>query len=256
MPWLCVVVHDVAPSTWTSCRRIVDLLAEIGEFPITLLAVPRYHGDERDAAFESWLVQRAAHGDDIALHGYTHLDNGTPHGWVDHVRRQHYTRGEGEFWDLPAAEAARRLAAGVLWLRSMGLSPSGFVAPAWLLGEGAWRALRRMPFRYTCTLRRFYLLPELVNIGCRGQVYSTATPTRRALSVLWNRALLDTQRRAPVVRLELHPNDASHARVQRSWQQAARLQLQGRQPCTLRALGDALRSDGLARTTAPTSPSP
>jgi predicted deacetylase len=249
---LCVVVHDVAPATWARCRLLVDLLTEIGEFPLTLLAVPRYHGDARDRRFESWLVQRAARGDEIALHGYTHQDDGIPHGWIDALRRRRYTRGEGEFWALGADEARRRLMAGAHWLQSLGLPPTGFVAPAWLLGEGAWRALQHMPFGYTCTLRRFWLLPELLSLACRGQVYSTATPARRVLSVLWNETLLDAQRRAAVVRLELHPDDANHARVRRSWQRAAQLQLPTRRPCTLRGLAEILRDDPL-RTAAPAS---
>jgi len=245
MQLLCVVVHDVAPSTWPACRLIVDLLDEIGEFPVTLLAVPRYHGDKRNRAFESWLLQRAARGDEVALHGYTHVDDGVPRGWVDTLRRRHYTRGEGEFWALPADEAERRLAAGAAWLQSLGLRPTGFIAPAWLLGEGAWQALQRVPFGYTCTLRRFYLLPELLSLACRSQVYSAETPTRRALSVLWNDTLVDAQRRAPVVRLELHPDDARHPRIRRSWLRAANLQLRTRHACTLRALADTLRADPL-----------
>ena len=241
---LCVVLHDVAPATWPACVRVLDALQRIGDFPVTLLAVPRYHGEARDAAFERWLCERAARGDEVALHGYTHLDERRPRNPLDWLRRRCYTRGEAEFWDLPFDEAARRLDAGVQWLRSLGLPPAGFVAPAWLLGPEGWRALRGQPFDYTCTLRRFYLLPERHALACRGQVYSTASAWRRGASLLWNAALARLQRRRPVVRLELHPGDAQHPRLQRSWQRLAREQARSRQACTLQQLARELRAQG------------
>src|ERR1700704_6068245 len=141
MKALCIVVHDVAPGTWSATRRLLDAIAEVDTFPVTLLAVPRYHGEDRDPAFERWLVERASAGDEIALHGYRHLDDGEPRGWIDRQLRHTYTRGEGEFLALPFDEAMRRIDAGLAWLRELGVQPSGFVAPAWLLGPEAWRAL-------------------------------------------------------------------------------------------------------------------
>lgn len=240
---LCVVLHDVAPATWPACQRLLTALAGIGEFPVTLLAVPRYHGGARDPAFEHWLCQRAAHGDEVALHGYTHLDERPPRGWIDGLRRRHYTRGEGEFSDLPFDEASHRLHAGTGWLRSIGIEPAGFVAPAWLLGAEAWRALRRQAFEYTCTLRHVYLMPEARGVVCQSQVYSTSAAWRRGMSVVWNESLALLQRRQPIVRLELHPADADHPAVRRSWQRLALDQARSRRACTLRTLMRELRTE-------------
>lgn len=251
---LCVVVHDVAPATQAACERTLAALREIGEIPVTLLAVPRYHGSGRDPAFERWLVGRAAAGDEVALHGYTHRDDaGDTTGALDYARRRIYTRGEGEFWNLDEGEATRRLDAGRAWLAALGLPPAGFVAPAWLLGAPAWAALRRQSFDYTCTLRRFHLLPGSASVDCQAQVYSHSTAWRRAMSLLWNATLARLQSGHAVVRLELHPGDVDHPALRRSWQRLATRQLASRRACTLRELSGWLRADALRTAPAPIS---
>lgn len=230
---LCIVVHDVAPPTWPQCERLLGQIEALGDFPVTLLAVPRYHHVPPDPAFERWLCERAARGDEIALHGYTHVDDGVPRDTLDRLRRQVYTRGEGEFWALPFEVAAFRLRSGVRWLESLGIAPRGFVPPAWLMGEQAWRALRLEDFDYVCTLRHIHLLREGTRIACQAQTWSSETPWRRALSTAWNAALAQAQRPQPLARLELHPGDAMHASLRASWQRLARMQLRTRQPCTL-----------------------
>jgi predicted deacetylase len=239
---LCIVVHDVAPSTWSNCRRLLDGLAALDHFAVTLLAVPRYHGEQPSAAFESWLCERAALGDEIALHGYSHLDEGMPRTGRDLLRRRVYTRGEGEFVDLPFDEATLRLQAGREWLGRLGLEPEGFVAPAWLLGAQAWRALRCQPFAYTCTLRRIHLLPQRRSVVCQSQVYSSASAWRRGLSVLWNASLARAQAVAPLVRLELHPSDEEHAAIRNAWRRLAARQLDTRRVCTLKQVAAELRT--------------
>ena len=80
-PTLCVVLHDVAPATLPACDRMLRAIEEVSyDVPLTLLAVPRYHCDPPSAFFGDWLRGRSARGDEIALHGYTHLDDGVPHG--------------------------------------------------------------------------------------------------------------------------------------------------------------------------------
>lgn len=229
---ICVVLHDVAPPTWRATETLLARLAETGVFRVTLLAVPRYHGSPRDAGFERWLVSRAARGDEVALHGYTHLDEGRPRGPIDRLRRTVYTRGEGEFSDLDFDSATRRLREGMAWLNELDLQPAGFVAPAWLLGSEAWRALRLQPFLYTCTLRRIVPLAHPGSLVCQAQVYSTSTSLRRGLSVLWNESLAWWQRNQDTVRLELHPTDAVGS-VARSWERLARRGAATRQVLTL-----------------------
>ena len=94
------------------------------------------------------------------MHGCTHRDDGTPEGWLDGLRRSRYTRGEGEFWSLSRREALARIDVGIEWFTKNGWPLSGFVAPAWLLGPGARKALVERPFEYTSTLRELVHLAD------------------------------------------------------------------------------------------------
>ena len=116
----------------------------------------------RPPASTAGSATRARAGDELSLHGWTHRDDGRPAGWLDGLRRSHYTRGEGEFWSLTQDEAAARIAAGRAWFDANGWTAHGFVAPAWLLGPGAWAALRAASpgFAYTSTLRHIHRLPR------------------------------------------------------------------------------------------------
>jgi len=110
------------------------------------------------------------------------------------------------------------------------------VAPAWLLSEGTWQALRESPFEYTCTLRQIHFLARGEVIVAQSQAYSTRSAWRRATSVGWNRLLARVQWRQACVRLELHPPDAEHDAVRCCWQRLLRRQLRTREPVTLSAL--------------------
>ena len=236
-PCVSVVVHDVAPSLWPACMRLLHAIEQIGTVPLSLLAVPRYHGQVRDSMFEHWLATREALGDEIVLHGYTHRDEGTPSGPHDRWRRTIYTRGEGEFSDLCKDDALQRLKMGMGWLADIGIVPDGFVAPAWLASDGTWDALHHTSLRYSCTLNRLVLLQRAQAAFCQAQVWSDQTIWRRRVSLIWNAALAVSQSRHPILRLELHPTDADHPSTRRSWQTLLRTALcQRRQALTLSQL--------------------
>jgi predicted deacetylase len=235
-PAVCVVLHDVAGSTLAGCERVIEAVAAVAPLPQTLLAVPRHHGQAPTPAFEQWLGARQAGGDELALHGWTHLDEGVPHGPLDRLRRRVYTRGEGEFWALDRAEATARLAAGRAWFAQHGWPLHGFVAPAWLLGAAARAAVREQGFEYTSTLRHIELLPGGERITSQSLVYSTSSAWRRQASIAWARAVAASQASNPVLRLELHPRDADATDVRRSWQRALEAALQRRRACTVVAL--------------------
>jgi hypothetical protein len=256
-PTLCVVVHDVAETTLDACERLIGAIDAVAPLPLTLLAVPRYHHAAPSARLEHWLGVRSRGGDEIALHGWTHLDDGAPaHGWVDRLRRTRYTRGEGEFWNLDQDAAARRLRDGIDWFERNGWPLHGFVAPAWLLGPGGWRALRETRLRYTSTLRHIHLLPDGPRLTSQSIVYSTSSGWRRAASVVWAGAVGAVQRADPLLRLELHPHDADHAPVRRSWQRLLASALERREALTVAQVAErwrrADRSDAGARAGAPT----
>ena len=229
-PSICVVLHDVAAGTQPACERVMQAVADVaGDIPLTLLAVPRYHGEPSTAGFERWLGDRARAGDELSLHGWTHRDDGRPAGWLDGLRRSHYTRGEGEFWSLSQDEAAARIAAGQAWFDANGWTAHGFVAPAWLLGPGAWAALRAASpgFAYTSTLRHIHRLPDGPTLTSQSVVYSTSSGWRRAMSLAWNAGVAAAERANPLLRLELHPRDADFPAIRRSWQRLLAAQLHG-----------------------------
>jgi hypothetical protein len=230
---LCVVVHDVADATLEGCERLIGAIDAVAPLPLTFLAVPRYHGAAPSPHLEQWLSARSRRGDEIALHGWSHRDDGTPRGALDRLRRTRYTRGEGEFADLDDATAGRRLQAGIDWFARNGWPLHGFVAPAWLLGPAGWRALADTPLRYTSTLRRIHLLPDGPRITSQSLVYSVPNAWRRAASVAWAGVVEAVEASNPVLRIELHPCDADHPGVRRSWQRVLERQLRRREALTV-----------------------
>ena len=256
--WLTVALHDVAPATWARCQRVLAAVREVADIPVTLLVVPAYHGMcSAQPDFEAALSDHARAGDELALHGYFHCDPLAPCGLIDWLRRRVYTV-EGEFAMLCEREAAERIHLGQRWFAANGWPLSGFVAPAWLLGAGAWLALRaRRDLLYTSTLTRLHLLPASDSVRAPCLTYSARTAWRRAGSLVWNPLLARSVDPFPLVRLGLHPNDAEDDGVRRSWQHCLARLLESRQAVTKAAYARAWANvtKGSARSTQP-SPRP
>ena len=218
--WLCVSLHDVAPTTWPHCVKVLEAVREVADIPLTLLVVPAYHGTcSAQPEFEAAMGAQLAAGNELALHGYFHIDPGVPSTLSDWFRRRVYTAGEGEFCALSETEAAERLTLGRRWFDANSWPLAGFVAPAWLLGSGAARALRaRTDLQYTSTLTELIVLPEAYAIRAPCLTYSVRQAWRRPASLAWNTLLARVTQRAPVLRLGLHPRDAEFKSVRRSWQ--------------------------------------
>ena len=252
--FVCVVLHDVAASTRAACTRTLAAIAEVADVPVTLLAVPHYHGEPSTRDFEEWLGARMKKGDEIALHGWSHRDELPAQGAIERLRRQHYTRGEGEFWALPEAEALQRIERGTAWFLEHGWPLAGFVAPAWLLGPGAWAALATQRFEYTATLRQLVHLPSRRSVASQSVVYSTSSGWRRQCSLLWNPIVARLERGNTLLRIELHPRDADFAAVLRSWQRILERGLRDRRAGTV---AEFMRQDRAAATTiAPSTEGP
>jgi predicted deacetylase len=235
---LTVTLHDVAPATRPACEALLAAIARRAGIPLTLLVVPRYHGQPADAAFEHWLDRAAGRGAELALHGFTHRDGGRPRGWFDRLRRRWYTAGEGEFAGLDEAQARRLLHAGRNWFAARGWPLHGFVAPAWLMSAGTRAALQTAGFDYTATLSRLIRLPAGRELASLGVVYSTRAPWRRAASLRWGALVAAAQRERALLRLELHPPDALYPDVLASWLELLDAALAARQPLTV---ADAVR---------------
>jgi len=231
---VCVSLHDVAPATWPACQQLLRAVEAVAPIPLTLLVVPNYRrrGDG-DASFRRALSRRLDRGDELALHGYVHRDEGPPpRGPGDWLRRRWYTAGEGEFAALDRASTHERLEAGRRWFAQNDWPLAGFVAPGWLMNEPTWAWLRASGLRYATTLRALHRLDELRCLPAQSLVYSVRGAWRRGLSRAWN-AHLDRHLRAePLLRLSLHPADAAFPRVVAHWQGLIARALHDREPLT------------------------
>jgi predicted deacetylase len=212
---LCVSIHDVAPDTWADCARLHAALRAVADIPLTWLVVPRYHGRAAAApamsVMEQGLNTVLAQGHELALHGYTHLDSAAPGaGWRSRFLRTVYTQSEGEFAALDLEEARARIESGLAWFAERGWPVRGFVPPAWLLGEAAWRALRGFPFEYTTTMGYFHWLQTGGKLWSPSLVYTARNRGGRLLSPRVASAMAAVLAPAPLVRLSLHPPDARH----------------------------------------------
>jgi predicted deacetylase len=218
---LCVSIHDVAPATWHECARLAQAIRSVGDVALSWLVVPHYHQGARvaanegeDKAMRAGLDAACARGDELVLHGYTHLDTERPAaGLRERFLRGVYTRSEGEFSALSAAEARHRIELGLAWFCDRGWQSPGFVAPAWLLGQGAWEALPDFGFAYTTTFSRFHLLREGRSVLSPSLVYTARNRAGRAFSPVAASLAAPLLARAPLMRLSLHPPDVRHPRL-------------------------------------------
>jgi hypothetical protein len=212
------------------------MLDSIQRMPLTLLIVPNYHGRgriEHHSEFRFALDKRLADGDEIALHGYYHLDSSPPPRTArDWIERRVLTQSEGEFAALSCAGARARLDWGMTLMRSLGWPVKGFVAPAWLLGEESRSALAEFSFEYTTTRTGFYRLPDWSFTRSPTLVYSVRSPWRRAMSLVLNRTQLAAFSQIPLLRLSLHPVDAMYTEVLAQWRDLIVRALQTHQPVT------------------------
>jgi predicted deacetylase len=217
-----ISIHDVAPATWGACRNLFALL-EQARLPSTLLVVPRYHGGtaaDADPAFVAALRRRVEVGDEVSLHGYLHQDDArAPRTPVEWLRRRVYTASEAEFDALDEFEAGRRLQLGQAQLGRLGFAVRSFVAPAWLLGRAAQRALARTSLAYTSNRDALIRVRDGARITAPSLVWSTRSGWRRDMSRVWNARRLEGLAGEPLVRLAMHPADASHPITMAAWRE-------------------------------------
>jgi predicted deacetylase len=221
---LVVSVHDVAPATRSRVEEIVAELAHRGVSVCSLLVVPNYHHHgcfTADRTFVRWLQDLEAKGHEIVIHGYFHE---RPAGNSENLSEQFftrlYTKGEGEFYDLDYDEALRRITQAREEFAEAGLTPRGFIAPAWLLSAAAERAARDAEMEYTTRLSAVRDLRSGEDFPARTLAYSTRSGWRRTASLAWNNVLARHLAAAPLARISIHPPDRDHPEI---WRQLLRL---------------------------------
>ena len=221
---LVVSVHDVAPSTRSQVEEIVAELAHHRVSVCSLLVVPNYHHrgcSTEDRAFVRWLQDLEAQGHEIVIHGYFHeRPSQAGEGLSEKFFTRLYTNGEGEFYDLDYDEAFRRITRAREEFAGAGLTPRGFIAPAWLLGSAAERAAAEAEMEYTTRLTGVRDLRLREDFRARTLAYSVRSGWRRTTSLAWNTALARHLANAPLARISIHPPDRNYPEI---WRQILRL---------------------------------
>ena len=214
---LVASIHDVSPSTRQQTDRILEDLRGLGCAKTSLLVIPDHHRRGRisaDAGFCDWLKARLAEGHEAVLHGYFHLRGEKPgDGLAKKLVTQSYTAGEGEFFDLEREEAARLLRNGLNELAAANITPTGFIAPAWLLGSEAEAAVREAGFDYTTRIATVVDFKKGTTQRSRSLVWSVRARWRRVCSLAWNRALFLANKSSPLLRIGIHPPEWDHRTI-------------------------------------------
>ncbi len=233
---LIVSIHDVSPLTQAVTDSMLRELRGLGVTRCSLLVIPNHHHRghfSHDAAFCNWLRERVQEGHEAVIHGYFHQRApGTGESLRDRLTTQFYTANEGEFYDLDEESARLLVMKARDEFRAAGFDPVGFIAPAWLLSEGAERGLRALGILYTTRLGSVIELQSGRFAKSQSLVYSVRAGWRRACSLLWNRLLFRRLRHNPLLRVGIHPPDYQFPAV---WRQIRALIAQGlhdREPIT------------------------
>ncbi len=235
---LVVSIHDVAPSTRAKVEKILAQLAGHRVHACSLLVVPDYHRQGRslaDPGFRSWLQELVANGHEIVIHGFFHqrARRNDENARAKIVTRM-YTMDEGEFFDLEYDKALRLIQNAREDFETHGFHPSGFIAPAWLLGAEAERAVIDAGMSYTTTLRTVRDFGRRRTIPSQSLVYSVRSGWRRLSSLAWNRSLFRRLTTNPLLRLGIHPPDIDHRAIWKQIGEIVREALLDRQAMTYR----------------------
>src|SRR5215475_2253705 len=217
--FMVVSLHDVAPCNQQIANTIISELAQHGVKVCSLLVVPDYHHQglfTRNQQFVSWLRGLEADGHEIVIHGYFHeRPCRAQESFRDAFVTRFYTQQEGEFYDLTYDEAMQRITAAQGEFRANGLTPRGFVAPAWLLSKEAERAARDAGMEYTTRLHKVCDLRAGDEFAARSIVYSVRRNWRRGISRICNATLFRYLEGKPLLRISIHPPDYSHPTIWR-----------------------------------------
>jgi hypothetical protein len=233
---LVVSLHDVSPHTHRQCEAILSDLAALGVSQCSLLVVPDHHARGHfleDAPFCAWLRELAQAGHEIVIHGYFHQrTRREDESLAQRLTTRVYTADEGEFYDLDRSTATALVEKARGEFAAANLSPTGFIAPAWLLSDEAAAALRSCGLSYTTLLGSVVDLQTGIRHKSQSLVWSVRSRWRRVTSLAWNGLLFRALARRPLLRISVHPVDIEHRRI---WRQITRLiarALEDRQPLT------------------------
>lgn len=238
---LLLSIHDVGPRFEAEVDRHADRFAAAGiGHRFAMLVVPDHWGEAplKGSGFATRLRQWASLGVEMFVHGWFHRDEARHRGPLDRFRARHMTAGEGEFLGLDTTEAARRMTDGRNLIEDIiGAPVAGFIAPAWLYGDGARTALTQNRFAIAEDHMRVWS-PTTGATLARGPVITWASRSRGRIlsSLLAARLLRHALRPAPVVRMAVHPGDMHVGALVRSIDRTLAQLMKSHQPARYRDL--------------------
>ena len=231
---LLASIHDVGPRFESEVDRLSDRLENLlGGACFALLVVPDHWGDAPIATnpdFQRKLRNWADAGREIFVHGWFHRDDSSHAGRVARFKARRLTAGEGEFLGLDRAEALRRMIAGRKLIEDItGRPVAGFIAPAWLYGDGARAALVEAGFPLAEDHMRVWRPADGETLA-RGPVITWASRSRAriASSLAFAWAAWPALAPLPTVRIAVHPGDAQVPALLASIDRAVRRFRRGR----------------------------
>ena len=236
---LIISFHDLHPGSWDCCRRFMERCRSLGVHTLSLLLIPRYHGQPpftENRAFANWLKEVSDRGYEICLHGYTHKAERPSGGYKERLVGNYYTNREGEFYQLSAKMARQKVSEGLRLLRQSKLPVYGFTAPAWLISAPARQALVELGFLYQSLWSKVELLQTGASIPASTLVYGSRNATYRMLSRAWIPFFHRWNQRAPLLRLAVHPIDFQYPSVEKRLYALLQNALQTRTASTYRDL--------------------
>lgn len=209
-----VSIHDVGPGFETAIDQLAELLTErLGGPRFAMLVVPDHWGANPvrgNQAFARRLRDWADSGIEMFLHGWLHRDESV-HRAGAAFKARFLTACEGEFLGLSQSEAARRMIEGQALIEDIiGREVAGFIAPAWLYGEGAHAALKQVGFALAEDHMKVWS-PRTGKVLARGPVitWASRSPARTASSLTFAALARLALQPLETVRIAVHPDDVS-----------------------------------------------
>ncbi|HKT86253.1 MAG TPA: polysaccharide deacetylase family protein [Novosphingobium sp.] len=211
---LLASIHDVGPRFEPQVEQLVDLLGRrLGELQFAMLVVPDHWGSaplRGDKSFQAKLRAWSDAGVEMFVHGWFHRDSAR-HSGTAGFKARHMTAGEGEFLGLDEAAALRLMQDGKALVEDViGRETAGFIAPAWLYGEGARAALRRAGFALAEDHWKVWEAGSDAVLASGPVItWASRSRTRTASSLAFAALARQVLPFATTVRIAVHPGDVS-----------------------------------------------
>lgn len=211
---LLASIHDVGPRFEREVDQLAELLSGIlGEPKFAMLVVPDHWGQAPlagNSAFQARLLDWADQGIEMFVHGWYHKDL-AEHSGAAAFKAKHMTAGEGEFLGLSRDVAAQRMADGRKLIEdAIGREVAGFIAPAWLYGDGAREALAESGFALAEDHMRVWR-PATGEVVAKGPVITWASRSvpRQLSSRFFSGLARHALHAQKVMRIAVHPGDTA-----------------------------------------------